>query len=156
MSLESSLESQKALALEIGKHYYKGFGNRLEGIMIFGEEHLLGFRYKSIKNAYETLHDLEKFYSGIPFESLHGKEVFYPLFVVKRLLPLLRQDMDAHFSAPTKNSLENLQKTVVSIADVGRLYFDSLMQTLDEIRSHPEAAEFRVKLIDYRRVEWNF
>jgi hypothetical protein len=151
MTIEDRLEKMKGDALEMAKYYYKGFGNTIQSILANAENHLLREGdYRDFDSAYRWFKEIKDFYSQIPFEGLNGKEEYYPLFVVNRLLPNLREKMDLVFVKNQKDELRNLQTVARTIVEVGRLYFDSLRGLLREIRSYPEARDFRIKIVDYK------
>ena len=158
MSLDSSLERMKEEALEMGGYYYKGFGNLFDGILANAEIYLIdGHDEKeTADDAYKWIEEIEKHYDGIPFDELHGREIFYPLFVIKRLLPKFRATMDEVFQEKRDGALRDLDTDARSIVNVGRLYWDSFQELLKEIRSHPESSDFRVKIVDYANRVWHF
>jgi hypothetical protein len=156
-SQNDDLLKMKDLALEMGSYYYKGFGNTINGILANAEIYLKEPNRKELaENAYGWLREIEEHYETIPFENLHGREEFYPLFVVKRLLPKLKDRMNRIFIDRDKDSLRNLDTDAKSIVNVGRLYGYSFLATLEQIRENPEAKDFRVKITDYRNQDWFF
>ena len=155
--INSSLEEQKSLALEIGKYYYKGFGATLDGLIANAELFVLRPERNDLKDmSYEWLGKFDSFYSKIPFDSLQGKEEFYPLFIMKRLLPILRNKVDEHYAAPSQKGIDKMLEAARAITYVGLLYDETFHKILDEIRTSPEEKDFRVRLIDHRGREWNF
>ena len=153
-------------ALEMAKYYYKGFGTTIEGILNNGEEYLQHpERAELADKSYGWFKKIEEFYANIPFDNLQGKEEFYPLFIIRRLLkestsellPKFKENMDAVFKDRNKSELRNLETDTRSIVNVGRLYFETLMQTLQEIRVYPEAKDFRVAISDRNKnYIWSF
>jgi hypothetical protein len=157
MPIDDNLEEQKTLALEIGQYYCKGFGNTLHGMLGNAEAYMrLGKDDQWRSMSFRWLDQFDEFYSKIPFEYLHGREEFYPLFVIQRLLPILRAENERHYSAPTDSTMQRLGSICVSIADVGRLYDESLHKAINDVRAHPEAKEFRIRLVDDSNREWYF
>jgi len=153
----SQLAELERKALEMAKYYYKGFGNSFTAIMGLAYAYLEHERKESLNDSYDTFKKIEDFYAAIPFDNLHGKEEFYPLFVVKRLLPKFRERMDKVFKENKKNELRNLQYDGSSIVKVGILYGESLLQLLDEIRLFPEGKDFRVAIPDQNKdYIWHF
>ena len=96
----------------------------------------------------QLLQKIEDFYATIPFDQLHGREEFYPLFIVKRLLPRFRTAMDGVFKDINANALGDLKTEGDAIINVGTLYSESLRKLLREIRVFPEARDFRVAIPD--------
>jgi hypothetical protein len=157
MSLDSSLERMKEEALEMGRYYYKGFGNNFNGILVNAELYLMTEdRQDLVENSYKLIGEIETHYDGIPFGELQGREDFYPLFVIRRLLPKFRTTMDEVFQEKIKGALRNLGIDARSIVNVGRLYGDSFQKLLEKIRSHPESSDFRVRIVDYQNNVWSF
>ena len=157
MPPKEELERMKDNALEMSSYYYKGFGNTFHGIIANAELSLTEPDRKDLsENAYAWLNEIEQFYEKIPFEKLHGREEFYPLFVVKRLLPKFKETMDRVFVEKDKDALLDLQTDSWTIVNVGRLYWDSFQMALKYIRSDPEAKNFRVKITDYKGKDFHF
>ena len=157
MSLDSCLEKMKEEALEMGRYYYKGFGNTINGILANAELYLMTEDREGLaENSYKWIGEIETHFDGIPFDELNGREKFYPLFVTKRLLPKFREGMDKVFQEERKDGLGNLDTDARSIVNVGRLYGDSFQELLKEIRSHSESSDFRVKIVDYQNNVWHF
>ena len=156
MPLESSLEDMKILALEMGSYYYKGLGTTLDGILSNVELYRLRRRDDLKPPTYKWLKEIEDLYSGIPFDKLNGRQEFYPLFIVKRLLPKLKENLDIAFSDPSKSHELVVVSSVTTIADIGRLYDDTFKELLDKIRLVPEEKDFRVSLVDHKGHTWRF
>jgi len=160
MSSEDTLESMKQEALEMGKYYYKGFGNTFQGILTNAESYLIKperpERGELSAASYQWLDRIDIHYQRIPFNELHGRGRFYPLFIVQRLLPKFRETMDEAFKEQKRNALTNLITDGKSIVNVGRLYKDSFEELLKEIRSYPESSDFRIKIVDSKNQVWYF
>lgn len=158
MSLDGKVLELEQRALEIGKYYYKGFGNSIQGIFADAANFVDEPEHTELpRQAYQTLQQIEDFYRRIPFETLHGKEEFYPLFVVARLLPNFRERMDSVFKEKDEASLRKLQTACGVVVEVGKLYSDSFVHILQEIRFHPEAKDFRIAVKDQLKdMTWYF
>ncbi len=157
MTLENNVLEMENKVNEMGGYYLKGMGAIVDGIISNAE--LLLMREKDEKlseNAYKWLKEIKDCYGKIPFDSLYGKEEFYPLFVVKRLLPKFERSMDIIFKDKDKTGLNNLIRYSRSIIDVGNLYWEDMINLLKEIRKYPEAKDFRLKITDYKGMEWEF
>lgn len=133
-----------------------GFGNTFQGILAGAENYLDEPLEEFSENANKWLKRIEDFYETIPFDDLHGKEEYYPLFVVKRLLPKIRENLDEVFDEKKKGSLRNLVVKTGSVVEIGRLYSDSFLGLLRDIRSNPEEKDFYVGLKDYSGQDWEF
>ena len=157
ISANPELATLQERAIEMARYYYKGFGNSLVGIMANGEEYLSSQDANLLQHSYQLFQKIEDFYANIPFNTLNGKEEYYPLFVVNRLLPKFRQSMDELFIDKRRDSLQNLQTNLRTIVDIGQLYFNSLMELLKTIRQFPEARDFRVAIPDQlKKHVWYF
>ncbi len=156
MSIED-LTQMKEKAIEMSKYYYKGFGATIDGILNNAQLYLRHpEREILIDNSYKWLQELENVYAKISFDNLHGKEEFYPLFIIKRLLPQFRESMDEIFKFSNNGWFRNFGTDGKTIVNVGRLYEDSFLKLLEEIRTHPEAHNFRIKIIDHKCEAWYF
>jgi hypothetical protein len=157
MPIDDALEQMKQEAVELGRYYYKGFGNTFNGIVanagLYLEE---PDRIELSARSHKWLDKIDTHYRMIPFSELHGRENFYPLFIVHRLLPKFRTTMDKVFEAQDNENLRNLVTDAGSIVNVGRLYWDSFHGLLHEIRSHPESQDFRVRIVDDLNRVWHF
>ncbi len=160
MPFEDTLESMKQEALEMGRYYYKGFGNTFQGILTKAESYLtkpeMPKKEELSVASYHWLDRIDAHYQRIPFSELHGKERFYPLFIVQRLLPKFRETMDEVFREQKRDALKNLITDGKSIVNVGRLYDDSLKELLGKIRAYPESSDFRIKIVDNQDQVWHF
>lgn len=158
MSLDDKLLEMEQMALEMGRYYYKGFGNSIQGILAKSERFVEEpENTEPVTEVYQLLQRIEDFYRGIPFDVLRGKEEFYPLFIVERLLPKLRSGIDAVVNEKDEASLIRLQMVCGAVVEVGRLYFDTFVRILEDIRTHPEAKDFRVEVQDrLKDVKWYF
>ena len=145
-------------AKEMARYYYAGFSNTLTVILVGGGMFLEHpERTDFVEDSYLLLKKIEEFYAQIPFDALHRREEFYPLFVIRRLLPNFRKTMDAVVKKQNKVALEDLGIYAKTIANVGGLYGDSLMQLLKTIRQFPEAKDFTVAISDQlKNYTWYF
>jgi hypothetical protein len=126
MPPKEELEKMKNNTLEMGRYYYKGFGNTFQGIIANAELFLMEPDRKDLpENAYTWLNEIEQLYEKIPLEELHGREEFYPLFIVKRLLPKFKETMNRVFVEKDKDAIRDLLTDSGTIVNVGRLYWDS-------------------------------
>ena len=126
ISANPELATLQERAIEMARYYYKGFGNSLVGIMANGEEYLSSQDANVLQHSYQLFQKIEDFYATIPFDQLHGREEFYPLFVVKRLFPRLRTAMDGVFKNGNADSWADLRTECDVIINVGTLYYESL------------------------------
>lgn len=156
MSIED-LPSMKEKAAEIARYYYKGFGVTIDGILNNAGRYLqYPEREDLIDDAYKWLKEIEDFYAKILFNTLHGKKEFYPLFVTNELLPIFRESMDCVAQRSYETAFRNLEIDAITIINVGRLYGASFIKILEKIREHPDARDFRVKIIDHKNKVWYF
>jgi len=153
----SDIQEKKELAQQMARWYYKGFGSSMEGILCNMEGYVQNpemLNYSEI--VYRLLNRVGEFYSKIPFGDFHGKEQFYPLFIVKSLLPFLHHSLDTTFNERTEENFRVLDVRIQAIVEVGRLYDESLRSVLKEIRLLPEGKDFQVQVIDDRGKVWSF
>jgi len=86
MSLDKDVEELKKEALEMGKYYFRGFGNYLNGISGSVQAYFYLKDEKYVNQTYGFFEELEKHYQKIPFEKLSGRKRFYP-FVATSVVP---------------------------------------------------------------------
>ena len=85
--MTGSLEEMKELAHEMGRYYYKGFGNCLAGIGGNIGCYEDGEKGKeAIEKSQRLFLKIDGAYKEIPFKELHRREEFYPLFITKELI----------------------------------------------------------------------
>jgi hypothetical protein len=157
MVIDNKIKEMQENAIEMGAYYYKGFGNTIQGILANAELYLMEERKeKLVRSSYEWFNEIEELYKKIPFENLHGRAEYYPLFVVNRMIPKFREAMDQVFQNNQKDHLRNLETEARTIVEVGRLYWDSFMSLCRQIRCFPEAKDFRVKIVDYQNNTFYF
>src|SRR3989338_1892973 len=136
-------------AIEMARYYYKGFGTSIFGIISDGKVYLEHMAQIGLSTrAYARLQKIEGFYTTIPFDKLHGREEFYPLFVVKKLFPRLKTAMYGVFKDGNADAFGDLGLEGDTIISVGELYSESLRKLLREIRVFPEAKDFRIAIPD--------
>jgi hypothetical protein len=141
-------------AEEMGKYYFKQFGNSLAAVVS-----IIGIYSKKNKKEYydsanEFFGELEDAYKTIPFEKLQGRENYYPLFVVDTLLKKYRKMMDEFFEEPGEDEERRLYSLSCAISELGTLYRNCFMSLLKEIQSTPEGKDFKIKLKDFEGKEW--
>src|SRR3989338_4397548 len=95
MTLDDRILEMQNKADEIGKYYYKGFGSLINGVLGDIELYLIDNKTGLMERSCKWLNQIENFYKAIPFEKLKNREEFYPLFVVKRLLPIFKHQMES-------------------------------------------------------------
>ena len=157
MALENELLEMQDKARQMARYYFKGFGSIIEGILSNAEADIVYTERENYStNSYELLKKIEDFYLRIPFGDFHSKEEFYPLFVVKRLLPELRQALDCVVRERTEEELRILDTLAKSIVVVGRLYDDSFRELVSQIRMYSDGKDFHIQLVDYKGLTWNF
>ncbi len=149
MGLDNRLEEMQEKAQQIARYYYKGFGATMDGILSNAEAFLkTPERTDYSEKAYKWAKEIEDFYSKIPFGSLQGKEEFYPLFIVKMLLPQLKEGMDKVFKEQDEGSLRRLEIGIQTVVTVGGLYWNSLIEVLKDIREFPDGRNFGLAIKD--------
>ena len=158
-ALESQLGQMKEEASEMARYYYKGFGATIDGILSSAEAYQR-FRQRTDvqkykETAYRLLKEVEDFYAKIPFQDLEDKNGFYPLFIVKELLHLLRTYMEPHFTNPNNDSFERLENCTQVIVEVAELYRDNFKGLLEKIKGHPDGKNFKIEIIDDRGIIWS-
>lgn len=159
MTIDKTLDvgQMKEKALQMGSYYYKGLGNALSNLVIEADLYLMNpDETENVESAYACLQRFEDFYSQIPFEELHGREEFYPLFIVRRFLPRLKNEMDELFKEQVKTNSRDLFDFVNSIINVGRLYWGELEDLVNEVRTLPEGKGFKVEVKKYPEGVWVF
>jgi len=147
--LQVQVNRMKETVREMAGYYYKGFGALVSGILANGEL-FLGEQERNdlLEKSYDWFSRVENFYSKIPFGLLQGREEFYPLFVVRDLLPKFRDSMDEIFKEKRKDVLRNFERIAQTIVDIGTLYRNKLEQLLEKIRLFPEEKDFKVAIPD--------
>jgi hypothetical protein len=137
----------KREALEVGKYYYKGFSNMLQTIISKADNHIINpGNDKYMIDSYAIYAGIQRHYNKIPFEELSGKERFYPLFIVRDLLPIFHGKMDEVFKLNKEKSIEDLERNSIAIAAVGTLYYETLKKVVANARSHPGLENFTLEL----------
>ena len=156
--LDGELVGLRQKAIEMARYYYKGMEAVLQEVIANAELYLEDPQQSELmEKSYEWINKIEDFYSKIPFKHLKGKQDFYPLFVIQRLLPKFRGTMDAVFKGKDKGQFRELVRNSQTIIDVGSLYWETLIQTCQEIRKFPEANNFRVAIPDRNKdYTWYF
>ncbi len=146
------LTQMKERAAEMGRYYYDRLGITIHEILCNAEIYTSNTKRSDlVDDAYSWLRAIEDFYAKIPFDTLHGKEEFYPLFIIKKLLPKLKGSMDDVFQHSYANGFRNLETHAITIVEVGRIYDDKLQNILRKIKikEHPDTSDFRVEIIDH-------
>lgn len=148
---------EKARAEELGRYYCKGFGNSLDGINTFAEAYLHlrdpEVQQRQVGFAHKEFSRTDGFYDKIPFDTLQG-EVFAPLFVVRRMLPVYRGIFNQIVATRSEPQFKRLTDYSVAIVEVGRLYESSFAEALVLARSFPEGKDFVVNVTALDGVVW--
>jgi hypothetical protein len=155
MSLDGNIESLEREALEMGRYYYKGFGNLISAIL--GNAEIYSNKPDNqdlVPKFYHWLGMIETFYDQIPIADLHGRERYYPLFIVRQLLPKLHRSLDALYKGEDDEAIEAVNMEANTIVEVGNLYDESLRQLLKDIRSHADSCDFKITVKDHLNKEW--
>lgn len=147
MSLEATLDELKEDALALARFYSKDFGTLFNSIYWAAETYLHNPTPEK-RRTMELVFDLvDGLYSNIPFEELTGDERYAPLFVVNRLLPNMRKNLDVFLANPDEESCAELYSNVVAINQVGYLYRESFDEALEKVRAHPGGQDFKITLV---------
>ena len=157
MPIDDIIEGMKAEAEEMARYYCDSFISGFQTIFCVAYAQLEGQQDIEchVNNAYGVIEAIEEQYTIIPFEQLHGREEFYPLFVVKRLLPKVRREMDCLFKEHKgKDAHDALVRAATDVCEVGQLYGALFETLLKKIWSLPEGQDFRIRVIDYKGRSW--
>jgi hypothetical protein len=145
MPRECSLEEMKATAIKMSSYYRQGFGTHVSGILNKMERYAVEGDEALLKKAREYYNEIWEFYRSIPFEALQHEEDFYPLFIVRGLLPELKKKMEL-LSEGKGDALDDLFRCCKTIVNAGAVYYENLIELLDKIRSNPGSGDFRVEV----------
>ena len=142
---------------EVANFYFKGFGNIIAGINAWVFNFKDGIYDKEKANtAYEGFNKIWEFYLNIPFNELNGKNDFYPLFVVDSLLKKYKFSLDKVLIEGDFHYVYDVKRIGSTIVEVGRLYEDNFQSLLKDIRKNSSFKDFKLKILDYRGLEWDF
>ncbi len=152
MTLDNAVEGLKEKALLMGRCYYKGFGNSIQGIFAVACNLVDDPAYdqdgKDAEEFLTLIERIEKFYLNIPFRDLQGKEDFYSLFVIRSLLPAYHDAYEQIVKTRDSQDLRRLQNISSAIVEVGRLYSERFSGILKNVRAFPGEEKFRVAVPD--------
>ena len=155
--LEARAAELQNKAQEMAKYYYKGFGDSISGIASNPQTYLKHpERTYYSEDAYQWIKQIEDFYAKIPFNTLHGKEEFYPFFIMKELLPEVRKKMDEVFKEKNNGSCRTLEIFTKTITTVGGVYRKNLKKLFDEIRTISGEDNFCITITDHKGEKWYF
>jgi len=137
--------------------YFKGFGNAILGIQ--GKcEHYSNkplIPEDRAKFILEDLEMIEEHYRKIPFSKLNSNSDFAPLFVIKDLLGRFGEDVREFLKYPAKGERVNRIKNIgTAICWSGVVYKDNILRRVEELRTLPGNEDFRVRITDYRGIEF--
>ncbi|MCF7866090.1 hypothetical protein K9L67_00615 [Candidatus Woesearchaeota archaeon] len=152
---ENNIDQLKQEARNMSKYYYKGFGNRLQGI--------LGSTVNYIENinSEENLHkikkqltQIKKSYEKIPFENLLKNKNYKPLFETQKLLTNATIELDLIIHK-NKTNITNLTNTLERITNEGEIYRTTLKEIISIINNTNIHEPFEIKLYDYEGNKWS-
>ncbi len=142
---------------EVANYYFKGFGNIIAGINTRIHNYCEGISNKEkVKSSYEQFDKIQEFYSKIKFDELKGKKDFYPLFVVDNLLKKYKFSLDEVITEDKLDYSRDIERIGSAIVEVGRLYQDNFDILLNKLRKHNSFKDFKVEIIDYNGLKWDF
>ncbi|NTV23565.1 MAG: hypothetical protein HGA85_04280 [Nanoarchaeota archaeon] len=156
MQQPADIQGLEALAQEMGSYYIDGFGHTIWSISSTLSIYLLEGQPERSEYALDELKALEERYSRIQFQELHGREDFYPLFIVRKLLPEYRRQVERVVSTRLQSDFDEMQSMVVTMLDVGALYFKSFRNLMETIHAHPEHRGYYVTVKDTKDLERKF
>ena len=144
--LEVQVNRMKETAMEMAKYYFKGFGAALSGILGNASFYIEAPEKNAAKlaEAYNILTAVEEFYKEIKFQELQGREEYYPIFVVRSMLPKFRESLDRVRDLKSKDALTEFEHWAKALAFVGSIYGETFDSLLDKIRAQPGNAEYTV------------
>jgi len=156
MEINMELEKLKQRAERIGRYYCKGFGDCLGGVNGGLEAYLKHpEELKHRDNGYRWLGKIFDFYSKIPFDELKNDEVFFPLFVVKRMLDVYKGKIDQVIETKNDKLFKDVANYSDSITEVGNLYRYSFRDALRDVREASGNDDFKVRVVDLEGEIWD-
>jgi len=90
---------------------------------------------------------IEERYNSIPFESLRGNDIYYPLFLVNSILPSLRLAAEECVQGEKdENQITRLKLAASTIQTLGEIYRKKLNDTCKEINEREGNNDFEIRI----------
>ncbi len=139
----SGAEELEARVNKIAGYYLQGFVATVGGIHGWVGYFVRSNDATSLSKAMECYEKIEGYYKQIPFEDLQCDEDLAPLFVIRRMLPRLKKQLEditkyiEQDLGHAKTLADAAQRSCTGMAMVAETYRDGLNDALEELRKQP-------------------
>ena len=152
--LEVLLNQMQETASEMARYFRRGFGSAVTNILATTSNREEGIATEEdVRIAYAMLENIEQLYATIPFTRLESQPNFYPIFVIRDLLPKLKQSMDNYFVKQSEISAYMILAYCHAIARTGEVYADNFRDLLEKIKAQEQINWFKLTVTHLRTGE---
>jgi len=133
----------------LARFYFHSMGGVLRAIWGFQEllQRNICNHEEASRDILPWLESIEGRYGSIPFDELRGNAAYYPLFIVKTMLPSLRSAAEACIRGEKdENQITRLRLICCTIKSLGDIYRKKFNSTCEEINRLEGNDDFKIQI----------
>jgi hypothetical protein len=147
--MKKNIEELKLKVRDMLIYYEKGFGNKLQTLLVIAENYSLSKNREYINEFNQLKDNINGIYANICEDEIKQNKDLSSLIKTKKLISKLGELSEDFLKEPNDKNFESFYKVIKKIGEVNKPYFDKMLDYIKFINLNGDP-EFSIIIVDYK------